>query len=190
MKEETKKNILEKGMGLIFKSGYHSVGLQKILDQAGIPKGSFYYYFKSKEDFGLQVLDFYAAESLLFMKSFLEDKDLDPRQRIFKLLETVKDLYTEQGYLQGCLLGNSSLELAAQKVVFAEKISQKFTEWQALFVRTIQQGQDLGSIPGQRSAEDLAAFLLNSWEGALVRMKSTRNNEPMDLFISFMQEII
>ncbi|MCE7991496.1 MAG: TetR family transcriptional regulator [Roseivirga sp.] len=188
MSKETEQHILEKGTDLVYKNGYHGVGLQKILDEAGVPKGSFYYYFKSKEEFGLKLIDFYSKNALGFTRSFLENKERSPKDRIFDLFEAVKVTYTSQDYLLGCLLGNCSLELGDMPA-FASKISGNFKTWQKLFETTIKEGQESGNIKMTYSPEDYAAFLLNSWEGALVRMKSERNNEPMDLFISFMKNL-
>ena len=190
MNKEVAQNILEKGTDIIYKNGYHNVGLQKILDASGIPKGSFYHYFKSKEDFGLRVIDFYSQQTTAFLKTFLENEDLNPRDRIFELLETMKGIYLEQNFSMGCLLGNCSLELGAQKQSFAKKVSRQFDSWQYLFERTIKEGQDLDKIKKDYSSKEYASFLLNSWEGAMVRMKSTKNNEPMDLLISFMKTLL
>ncbi len=190
MKEEVVTDILEKGTDLIFKNGYHSVGLKKLLDTAGIPKGSFYYYFTNKEDFGLKAIEFYSKNTVEFMKSFLDQAEVDPKDRIFNLLEAVKAIYQDQGFTQGCLLGNCSLELAAQKESFSDMVSGKFDQWEKLFANTIREGQDIGSINKNTSAEDLAAFLINTWEGALVRMKAIKSNQPMNLFIEMMKKLL
>ena len=190
MSKETAKHILEKGTELIFKQGYHSSGLQKILELAGIPKGSFYYHFKSKEDFGLQVVDFYSNNSLEFLKTFLENDALNPKERILDLLETMKDIYQQQDFALGCLLGNCSLELASNNDSFAKAISRNFESWQELFAQTISEGQQTGHIKREKSADEYAAFLINSWEGALVRMKAVKNNQPLDLLIGFVNQLL
>ncbi|MEO0874797.1 MAG: TetR family transcriptional regulator C-terminal domain-containing protein [Bacteroidota bacterium] len=190
MKQETVDRILTVGTELLIKNGYNSVGLNRILESANIPKGSFYYFFKSKEDFGLKVLDFYARQNLDFLKTFLENKEQEPRDRIFDLLNSIQAIYEEQDYLQGCLLGNSSLELAAQKESFANQIAHGLGQWQNLFAKTIAEGQEAGSINIEFSADQYAEFLINSWEGALVRMKTTRSNAPMELFILFLEKLL
>lgn len=190
MSKETTKHILEKGTELIFKQGYHNSGLQKILELAGIPKGSFYYHFKSKEDFGLQVIDFYSNNSIEFLKTFLENEALNPKERILDLLGTMKDIYKQQDFAQGCLLGNCSLELASTNDSFANAISKHFDTWQELFAKTINEGQRTGAIKNERSADEYAEFLINSWEGTLVRMKAVKNNQPLDLLIRFINQLL
>ena len=59
MRQNTRQKILEVGAEIIHLKGYNHTGLQEILQAAGVPKGSFYNYFKNKEDFGLQVIDFF-----------------------------------------------------------------------------------------------------------------------------------
>lgn len=190
MKPSTLQHILRVGTDLIHKHGYNSVGLNSILEKAEVPKGSFYYYFKSKEDFGLQAIDHYAQESTEFMESFLEDEKYSPKSRILRLFRTANTLYKKQEYSQGCLLGNCSLELAGQNIAFAEKVSQHFEIWQALFEKTISVGQQSGDIASDTPPSDLAHFILNSWEGALVRMKSSKNSKPMDLFIDQIDKLL
>lgn len=190
MSKATSKHILEKGTELIFQQGYHSSGLKQILDLAGIPKGSFYYHFKSKEDFGLQVIDFYSNNSVAFLKTFLENEALPPKTRILELLRAMKPIYQEQDFNKGCLLGNCSLELAAHHDSFADAIAKHFDAWQELFTTTIRAGQQTGNIKTDSSAEEYAEFLLNSWEGALVRMKAVKNNQPLDLLINFIDQLL
>ena len=190
MKEQKVDYILSIGADLIAKNGFHQVGLQQVLDEAKIPKGSFYYYFKSKEDFGLQVIDYYTNQNVEFLKSFLEDKSKTPRDRIFGLFNAVGEVYVKQQFAEGCLLGNCSLELSAQKSIYAENIEKSFRSWEKLFIATIKEGQEEGDIKQDKKPEDLASFILNTWEGALVRMKASKSNRPLELLIDFMEVLL
>ena len=190
MKKDTLQHILSVGTELIHKYGYNSVGLNTILESSKVPKGSFYYYFKSKEDFGLQVIDYYGRQSAEFLASFLEDEQFSPKTRIHRLFDAANAQYKEQEYSQGCLLGNCSLELGGHSKTFADKVSQHFDIWQEMFAKTIKIGQQTGEINNEAPAEELAQFILNSWEGALVRMKSTKDSKPMDLFIDQINKML
>ncbi|MFZ1037037.1 MAG: TetR/AcrR family transcriptional regulator, partial [Smithella sp.] len=59
MKTDKKQELIAVGAKLMHLKGYNDTGVQEILDKAGLPKGSFYNYFKNKEDFGLLVIDYY-----------------------------------------------------------------------------------------------------------------------------------
>lgn len=190
MKEGTIEHILQIGTDLIISNGFHNIGLKKILDEAGIPKGSFYYYFKSKDDFGQKVISYYSKGAEELTRRHLENKELEPKQRIIHFLESMKVVYEQEDFAKGCLLGNCSLELSAQNISFANLLNKSFNRWQDMFTATIEEGQKSGNIKQSMTAEQYAAFILNSWEGALVRMKSTKNNEPMDLLIDVLKNIL
>ncbi|MBW1296276.1 TetR/AcrR family transcriptional regulator [Aquimarina litoralis] len=190
MKEDTVHNILEIGTDLIIKNGYHSVGLNKILTEAKIPKGSFYYYFKSKEDFGLKVIESYSEKSIILLKGYLEDDTKDHKQRILTFFKDMKDVYVSKDYTEGCLLGNCSLELSDLSESFSNLISDKLNEWEKFFENCIREGQLEGSIKTNESAEVLSNLLLTMWEGALLRMKSAKNAKSLETFISYTEKHI
>src|SRR5260221_10451528 len=81
-KQETKQNLLQMGNQLMAQHGYNHTGLNEILAAAGVPKGSFYYYFNSKEDFALQVLDQFAARAEARIAGFLNNETLPPLSRL------------------------------------------------------------------------------------------------------------
>ena len=190
MKEEVINQMLDTGMDLVSKNGFNKLGLNELVKNMGIPKGSFYYYFSSKDDFGLQVIDHYAGKSEQLLKSFLEDTSKTPKERILTLFRHRIPVYEEQEYKEGCLLGNCSLELSAQKEEFAIKIADRFDQWEHLFVKAIAEGQEDGSIKSTYKAEVMAQFILNSWEGAVLRMKSAKTNEAMEIFIRFVDDLL
>jgi len=87
---ETKDRILTVGIDLFSKKGYHNVGLKEILKMAEVPKGSFYHYFESKEDFGVQVINKYSSQGLVNFQQALEDEAVSPKNRIIRF-------YTRRG---------------------------------------------------------------------------------------------
>ncbi len=190
MKEDTKNAILEIGTDLIIGKGYNNVGLQEILKKAKVPKGSFYYYFKSKEDFGLQVIAFYSDKSLSVLKGYLYNKEESPKNRIVHFFGDMKRNYGKINWEQGCLLGNCSLELSDLKKSFSKKLSSELNKWQVVFEECILEGQQSGEINSDFSGKELAAYLLNGWEGALLRMKAEKSSEPIDIFIKFIDKIL
>lgn len=190
MKEDAITHILKTGTELISKKGFHHVGLQEILAAAAIPKGSFYYYFKSKEDFGIKVIEYYSKTSLEFLHTYLKDTGKNPKERILRLFHDLKEVYQSKEYREGCLLGNCSLELSDVKPTYAIAIAGELDKWQDSFEECIREGQEGGSIRNQKEAKKLAAFILNSWEGALLRMKADKSAYHYELFVDFVEELL
>jgi TetR/AcrR family transcriptional repressor of nem operon len=190
MKTETIDNILEIGTDLILKNGYNNVGLNKILQTANIPKGSFYYYFKSKEDFGLQVIKFYSENSLTFLKSYLTDTSKSPKERIITFFEDMQNVYADKHFKEGCLLGNCSLELSDMSEAFSNSVANELNKWQECFEKCIKEGQEENTIRSEESAKEMSDFILTTWEGSLLRMKSAKNTDSITTFIKFLKKYI
>ncbi|MBV1888600.1 MAG: TetR/AcrR family transcriptional regulator [Urechidicola sp.] len=190
MKTETIDNILEIGADLILKNGYNNVGLNKILETANIPKGSFYYYFKSKEDFGIQVIKYYSENSLSFLNSYLTDDSKNPKERIISFFEDMQNVYMTKEYKEGCLLGNCSLELSDMSEAFSNSVASELSKWQECFEKCIQEGQDDKTIKKDESAKEMSDIVLTTWEGSLLRMKSSKNTESITTFIKFLNKYI
>jgi TetR/AcrR family transcriptional repressor of nem operon len=190
MKTETVDNILAIGTDLILKNGYNNVGLKLILETAKIPKGSFYYYFKSKEDFGLQVIGYYSRNSLKFLNSYMTDQRKSPKVRITSFFADMMEVYKVKQFKEGCLLGNCSLELSDVSESFSGAVSGELGKWQASFEQCIQEGQEDGSIRNEESAKVMSDFVLTTWEGSLLRMKSSKNVNSIETFIKFLNKYI
>ena len=107
----TKQNILQIGAEIIHRKGYNATGLQEILRAANVPKGSFYNHFKSKEDFGLQVIDFFTDFFAQFCKDIFEDSNRSPLGRLELLLDRFMEFFDSRGYTCGCPVGNLAQEL-------------------------------------------------------------------------------
>ena len=186
MKQDTYEKLIEVGKEIIFDNGYHHVGLKQILDEAGVPKGSFYHYFKSKEDFGIKILESYSKESLEFLKSYLENTKVPPLKRLKKFFDAVNMVYKEKEFKQGCLLGNCALELSDTSQTFATKIANEFETWQNLFAECLNEAKGKKEIPESIHVKTTASFILNSWEGAVLRMKAIKSIEPMEYFVKML----
>ena len=187
MKPNTVENILAVGTELILKNGYNNVGLNKILETANIPKGSFYYYFKNKEEFGVEVIKYYSNNAISFLTTYLKDTSKNPKQRIISFFEDMRKVYISKEHSEGCLLGNCSLELSDLSVSFSSSIASELGKWQMLFSNCIEEGQKKGSIKSDESPQIMSDFILTTWEGALLRMKSSKNTESINTFIKYLE---
>ncbi len=190
MKEDKIKRILDLGVRVVSQKGYHHLGLKELLDTAGIPKGSFYYYFDSKEDFGQKVALHYARNFLEDLKLVLLDKSQSPSERFLALFDERFNAYAKCAYKEGCLMGDLSNELAGQINSMQILIEKEFSAWEEVISQCIREGQELGEFNKNFSADELANFILNSWEGALTRMKASRSKEPFELFVKYTMNLV
>lgn len=187
MKTEVRDRILDIGVKVIAKKGYNGIGIMEVLNEAKTPKGSFYHYFKNKEDFGVQVINRYSENSLGYINSFLENTSISPLQRIFALFEDVQKIYVKKEFKEGCLLGNSSTELGGQNDYFSTVLENEFLKMENGFIKCLQEAKNQDELKTDMSPEDLASFIVNSWEGVILRMKVTKNLDPIKTFVKFLK---
>ncbi|HAS40253.1 MAG TPA: hypothetical protein DCS93_07230 [Microscillaceae bacterium] len=185
MKEDNIKKILEAGIKLLSRKNFYQLGLQELLKTVNIPKGSFYYYFESKEDFAIQVVDYYTNMSAQKMKAALLDQSKSPRARLQGFFDERVNDYSKDNFEVGCLLGDLANEMAGQSKGLREKFESKFLSWQSIIAQCISEGQSAGEFNNEQSAEELADYILSSWEGALIRMKAAGSKRPYTLFVNY-----
>lgn len=189
-KQETKQTLLEIGRQLIFQQGYSATGLNEVLAAAGVPKGSFYYYFNSKEDFGLQVLDHFIERNRARLEANLTDETVDPLTRIRRYFDWYMRYLESVECSQGCLLGNLGQELADQSESFRHKIDEGMLLITGELADCLRAAQAGGQISADLNADDLAQFIYNSWQGAMLRMKVTKSITPLQTFVSTLFDVV
>jgi TetR/AcrR family transcriptional repressor of nem operon len=185
-KETTKTALLEAGRRVFLERGYNHAGIEAILQAAGVPKGSFYYYFDSKEDFGLQVLNQFTERFDAELDRYLNDETLAPLERLRRLGESACARLESQQCRNGCLVGNLSQEMAAQSEVFRARLDEVFRGWSTRFAACLRDAQRAGDIPDHLDVHELAEFWLMGWQGAVLRAKTIRNTAPLRTFLNVM----
>ena len=190
--EINRHKLLEAGITMFSQRGYGGVGLKEILQQVNVPKGSFYNYFESKEDYAAQVIDFYSGLFVEMLKQVIQRRDNTALIRFESLFDSLIKLFDDKECKDGCLVGDMATELADtsdQCRFILDKALKQFTD---CFESLISQGQVDGSIRQDISASDMAFFTIDAWEGALIRMRLKKNIEPLDnskhMILQFLQQ--
>jgi TetR/AcrR family transcriptional repressor of nem operon len=178
-KPDTRTNLIQAGLRLIHAEGYSASGIQGVVEGAGVPKGSFYTYFDSKEAFGNEVLDAYSERGQATLRAFLENEKLSPLARLEAYFDDRIEAFKASGFSRGCLMGNLSAETADHSDLIRQHLADHFRLWSALFETCIAEGQARREIANVISAASLADFVLNSWEGALLRMRVEKSSAPL-----------
>ena len=182
-KKDTRSDIIKIGTELISRQGYNATGIEMVLKEAGVPKGSFYHYFKSKEEFGLAVMDVFADYYSRRMTALLQDTELSPLSRIRTLLEGSLQRFSNNQCSKGCLIGNLGQEMADQNERFRARLDEIFDHWRALFGDCLREAQTAKELDSRLDADAMASFILSGWEGAILRAKVMKSPQPLQDFI-------
>jgi len=180
----TKQDLVNAGIAMLLKHGYHDLGLRALLAETGIPKGSFYHHFKDKEDFALQVIDEYMKNVHAGLDACLGAEAVPPLVRVRKFFEQVQQSYRQEGYL-GCLLGGLGQELSGVSEVFRQKVEQCFSEIGRRIAECLEQAREAGDLPADSDPKRLASLLVDCWEGAALRSRLKGSAAPLDLMLDF-----
>ncbi|MEL6441999.1 MAG: TetR family transcriptional regulator C-terminal domain-containing protein [Cyanobacteria bacterium J06621_8] len=189
MKRSNKREeLIAAGSNAIVQRGYNAASINDILSAAGVPKGSFYYYFSSKEDFGLAIIDDFAARYQQHIGSFLANKRYSPLTRLRNYFAAkIADMET-CSCTDGCLIGNLAQELSAQNELFRDRLNQIFDGWQQCFAECLGAAVAAGELDKVGDLQQLSQFVLSSWEGAILQAKVAKSTAPMKTFVDILFE--
>jgi TetR/AcrR family transcriptional repressor of nem operon len=186
----TKDRILEVGAEIIHQKGYNHTGIQEILNAANVPKGSFYNYFKNKEDFGLQIIDRFQCHFDQIAKDILEGTSLAPLKRIDLFLRTSMDHFQSTDYTGGCPIGNLAQEMGDLSSAFRKKLSEAMEAMVEVYSRVLAEAQGAGQIPEHLDVNATAYFIVAGWHGAIIQMKLVRDLAPLENHRKFIFDYI
>ncbi|MDZ7645431.1 MAG: TetR family transcriptional regulator C-terminal domain-containing protein [Woeseiaceae bacterium] len=180
----TKKRLLDAGLELLLEHGYNDLGVQRLLREAGVPKGSFYHHFDSKQDFALQVIDRYMVDVHAGLDACLNDDTRPPLGRVRHFFELTLEKYREEGYL-GCLLGGLGQELSAIDEQFRRRIESCLGAIAQQVSECLDQAKQRGDLPETADTRQLADLLVDCWEGAALRSRLWRDPRPLQTVLDF-----
>jgi TetR/AcrR family transcriptional regulator, transcriptional repressor for nem operon len=187
-KPNVKEKLIQAGLKTLLEKGFNGVGVQEITDEAGVPKGSFYNHFESKEALGAEIVECYGMDNA--RRAVLRDKDVEPLERLSTHFSALNETFIKAKFERGCLLGNFSAELSNQSPLIRASLANLFDRWTKDLEVAIADAQADGSVSSDREASDVAAFLLDAYEGALLRARVLRSRAPFDRFMKLAFEKI
>jgi len=186
----TRDHLLEVGLKQLRSTGYTATGVKEVLDLAEVPKGSFYHYFPSKEAFAGEVFQLYADGEMQRAERVLGDGSVAPLERLRRYFEELISVYGQRGEISGCLVGNLSLEVADHSPKLQSQLQTVFGVWQNGIAGVLREAVERGDLAQSTDPDELAEFLLNSYEGALVRMKADKSDRPLENFLHFTFDVL
>lgn len=172
--EETRDRILAAATELIHVQGFKETGLSDILAKSGVPKGSFYHYFSSKEDLGRELLVRYRREA----REYLEREAFPPTGEVLpqfvRYFAESARLQTEGGCKAGCLLGNLAAEITNIHEDLRREVAQCFVELREVFADALERGQRTAELAADFAPDAAAEFLVSVMEGSILQAKARR----------------
>jgi TetR/AcrR family transcriptional repressor of nem operon len=179
---DVRRRLLAAGLDLVHARGFAASGVKDITDAAGVPKGSFYAYFPSKEAFAGAILEHYWSDIEARLLPILGD-DGPAQERITDFFHALADEHEAGDFLLGCLIGNLSLELSGSSEPVRTELVAILDGWNEALTACVRDGQgQSGDVRADLAATELAALLIDAWEGAALRGKVTRSRAPYDRF--------
>lgn len=173
-----KSQIIEAGMAEMHSRGYAASSVEQITKAAGVPKGSFYNHFGSKEDLAVEVARRYfevcgwpgspAGESAI--------------ARLRASFEALQSVLRGHWLRRGCMWGNLANELADHSEDVRGQLADGLAAWSGMVADLVAEAQRNGETRADGDAQLLGRFIVNSWEGAVTRCRVDKTDEPLDDF--------
>jgi len=179
---DTKNRILQVGAEIIHRRGFNNTGIQEILRAADVPKGSFYFYFRSKNDFGLQLIDYYESYLVRRLQKHLSWDQLSPLTRLRGFFAEFRSGFGADQCRGGCPIGNLAQEMGDLNEDFRLRLESVFEVMQGAIGQALHEAADQGELAPGFDTGELAGFILNSWQGAILQMKVCKSLEPLESF--------
>lgn len=179
---ETRDLLIRAGLEALTGQSFAATGLDTVLKRAGIPKGSFYYYFESKESFGRELMAAYDAYFCAKLDRWLLDDTRPALERLGAFVEDAKRGMVRHRFTRGCLVGNLGAEVDILPEGFRAALEQILQGWEDRVAECLCHAQSEGALPEHCDLRALASFFWIGWEGAVLRARLVRTTAPLDTF--------
>lgn len=178
VQQNTQQHILDVGYGLIAAKGFTAVGLAEILAKAKVPKGSFYHYFRSKEQFGQALIEAYFTDYLARLQTVLTQSPGTAHTRLIAYWQQWESTQQVCAEAKPCLVVKLSAEVADLSEAMRFALLSGCRQVVAMIGACIEEGQQDGSINQDHDAQQLAQVLYDLWLGASLLNKLSQDNAP------------
>ena len=177
--ENRKRDIIEITARLMHSKGYGPTSVKDIMEASGIGKGQFYYYFSSKEELGLAVVDycFEKWQQQVIIGNLAKNEK--PQVRMERMFSCMIEVHQSRESKCGCFFGNLAIELSEHNDIFREKIAKMFACWTDELEILIDQWQKDHRTTVEGDSRLLAVNIVALLEGAILLMKNQQSIHPL-----------
>ena len=176
-----REKLASSAVNTLHTHGFKGCSIQDITDAAGVPKGSFFNHFENKEDLAIDALRRYLEGTRI---DVLFEEGVRPLDRLKNHFSFLSGRLLENGFERGCMLGLFAAEMSREYPRMRDELRTVFARWCDTVASVLREAQAAGDVDPRHDADEMARFLVNAWEGAMIRLKITRDRQPIDDFMS------
>lgn len=189
---DTKERILDAAVGIVLEKGFSGVGINEILKAVNVPKGSFYHWFASKEQFGVELLRYFGRQALVYSRRWLDKREVLPNayERLVAFHEAKISSMIEHDCQQVCLVGKLSAEVSSWSEPMRRQVAENTAELIALLRQVIEEGQSQGSIRASLDPAQAAGIIHDVWQGAYLRSTTQVQAQPARDALAFIKHYL
>lgn len=188
--EATRQHILDAGHALVLRQGFVGVGLQTLLTACGVPKGSFYHYFPSKQAFGCALLEQYVADYGQRLDALLAVDTGSGHERLMRYWQAWLDAPEAGGWAEDCLVVKLAAEVADLSEDMRRVLDDGVTALVARIAATVREGRADGSLLPGAEPQALAQVLYQMWLGAALLAKLGRDKTPLHQALAATRQLL
>ncbi|GLC93013.1 TetR family transcriptional regulator [Cupriavidus sp. TA19] len=175
-----REDLVRIGVAVFTEKGFHNTPIDELVAAAGVPKGSFAYYFGSKDAYTLTVIERYAEYFNKKLDRILSDVTVEPIERIEAFMDEATAGMERFEFRRGCLVGNLGQELAALDEAFRQALLATVRGWQRRIQVCLEEAQHAGQLSEKADVEGLSRLFWYAWEGAVLGAKLEKSRAPLD----------
>lgn len=184
-----RERLVRTAATLVHRQGWTITGINQILTEAGIPKGSFYYYFRSKEALGVAVLQHHYANLKTLLERTLMNESLRPVEAIREFTREISIGQAAEEYRFGCPAGNLAGEIATQCPALLAEANRSLELYRQAWSQLIARAQRAGEISSELDADTLASSATMLVQGALLAFKCAGTPTPINLLTQTLEKL-
>jgi TetR/AcrR family transcriptional regulator, transcriptional repressor for nem operon len=174
----TRERLVEAALYLFWLNGYAATGIAQILERAAANAGSFYHFFKTKEELLLAVLELYVQTLMPVVVQPVLSRFEDPIERVFGILGFYRRNLLATGCTYGCPIGRLALEIPEEQFRVHKRLADNFDGWTAAVEKCLEDARD--RFPAGTNLKTLSQFVLTVMEGGVMQSRAHRDIAPFD----------
>ena len=182
--------LLRQGVKQFFVYGYHGTTVDGLLEASGVPKGSFYHHFGTKEAFAAVVIQRYGQFHRETLDGWVSRTELSTSDKLAGYVRQLANNFISSGYIYSNLVGKLATEVATSSPALREEIRTMMSAWRSDIVPVLEDGQRSGDVRRDRTAADLAAAINAVIDGTFLVAQSTHDDALFDSAIAAVRRII